>query len=315
MTRATAERRVLVVLRLLLIPALLAVVSPTIAHGAPACPPPQRSRADLDALKRGGFAVAAAEERNRLAVLLLSCFDDPDPAVRDGIVFEALSKWLRARELEPATIHTLAATLLPALRSADDARGFRKPFAALILSEVARADRITPMFSDSLRNAFVAGAAAYMRQITDYRGFDPKEGWRHGVAHTADLVLQLGLNAQIEAEGLQVLLDAVATQIAPKGAAFYTFGEPERLARAVFFIHRRGVVPDAWWDSWFTSAGSPTPLVAWSDAFSSLEGLARRHNVAAFMHAVAFAGRANTDEAAAKIVSLAHRETVRVTGG
>ena len=30
--------------------------------------------------------------------------------------------------------------------------------------------------------------------VRDYRGFDAKQGWRHGVAHGADLLLQLSRN-------------------------------------------------------------------------------------------------------------------------
>lgn len=296
--------------------AIVAAYAPSRAPAAsPLCPPPPTSRAGLDSLKRSGFVVSDAGERNRLAISLLSCFDHPDPALRDGIVFEGLSHWLRGNELEPATIRALAERLMPALRERDDSAGFRKPFAALLLSEVARADRIGPVLADSAREAFVAAAAGYLVQIADYRGFDPVEGWRHGVAHGADLILQLGVNPRVSADGVQELLHALARQVAPARETFYTFGEPERFARAVFFVHRRGVLEDAYWDAWFAAIGDPAPLANWGAAAGTLEGLARRHNAIAFMHAAAFAGRAGGDEAGARLTALAHRETVRLMGG
>lgn len=284
------------------------------APAAAVCPPPSLSRAGLDSLKQSGFAVPDAAERNRIALLLPGCLGDPDPTLRDGIAFEALSTWLRASALEPATLRTLAERLTPALRAADDDNGFRKPFAALALSEVARTDRIASVLSEAERQELVAAAAYYLTGVTDYRGFDAREGWRHGVAHGADLVLQLGLNAQLSADDVRRLLVAVAAQVAPPRAVSYTFGEPERLARAVSFIHRRGVLPDGFWDEWLAAVGSPGPLADWAAAYQTAEGLARRHNTIAFLQAVSFAGRSGGDEAGAKLAALADREIERLMG-
>ena len=76
--------------------------------------------------------------------------------------------------------------LLEQLQAADDAAGFRKPFAALALSEVARSDRVEPVFTGEQREQLVAAAAAYLGGVRDYRGFSETEGWRHGVAHNGD---------------------------------------------------------------------------------------------------------------------------------
>jgi hypothetical protein len=228
--------------------------------------------------------------------------------LRDGLAFEALYTWMRASALQLATIRTLAARLTPELRAADDAAGFRKPFVALVLAEVARADRIAPVLETAARKALVDGAVHYLTAVTDYRGFDPREGWRHGVAHGADLVLQLGGNPQVSAADLRRLLGAVAAQIAPPRAVSYTFGEPERLARAVAFIHRRGALDEPFWDQWFAAAGTPPP----PEAYRSAEGLARRHNTVAFLHAISFGGRTGGDEAGAKLAALADRELRRL---
>jgi hypothetical protein len=277
---------------------------------AATCPPATLTRESLAALKKSGFEVSSAEERNRIALLLPQCLGDPDPELRDGIAFEGLSTWMRASALEPATIRALAARLTPELRAADDAAGFRKPFVALVLSEVARADRIAAVLEPDARQALVDAAVDYLTGVRDYRGFEPRAGWRHGVAHGADLVLQLGLNKEIAAGEVRRLLGAVAAQVAP-GAVSYTFGEPERFARAVYFIYRRGVLDEAFWDEWLRPFGTP----GGPEVYRSAEGLARRHNATAFLHAVAFAGRAGGDEAGAKLAALADRELRRMMGG
>lgn len=291
---------------------LLAAAAPPLETS---CPPAGMTRADLLKLKDAKFEVATAEERNGLAVRLLGCLDDPDPAIRDGVVFEGLSKWLRTKALTKETILTLDESLRKALDGPKDAGGFKRPFAALVLSEVARTDRLDPWYSDAARAGLVELAAASLTRVDDYRGYDNGAGWRHGVAHGADLVLQLGLNPKVDGAGLSLLMEAVRSQIAPAGPVFYTFGEPERLARAVVFTYRRGVLDAAFWDAWFTSVASPKPLSSWGSAFQSVEGLAKRHNTLTFLHALAFAGRAGGDDAGKALAEKADQAAMEVMRG
>lgn len=291
------------------------LLAPMAATASASCPPTGMTRADLVKLKEAKFEVPADEERNALALRLLGCLDDPDPAIRDGVVFEGLSRWLRGKALTSAAILALDESLRKTLAGEKDAAGFRLPFAALVLSEVARADRIEPVLSDASRAALVELAASSLTRVTDYRGFDAREGWRHGVAHGADLVLQLGVNPRVGSDGVSRLMDAIRSQVAPAGPVFYTFGEPERFARAVVFTYRRGVLDAAFWDSWFASIASPKPLATWGSAFQSVEGLARRHNSLAFLHALAFAGRAAGDEAGKALAERADKAATEIMRG
>lgn len=280
-----------------------------------ACPPRGMTRADLLKLKQANFEVATDDARNALAVKLLGCLDDPDPAMRDGVAFEGLSKWLRGKALPPTTILALDESLRKTLGGEKDAAGFRLPFAALVLSEVARTDRIEPVFTEASRAALVELAASSLTRVTDYRGFDALEGWRHGVAHGADLVLQLSGNPRVPHDGVARLMEAIRSQVAPAGPVFYTFGEPERLARAVSFTYRRGVLDAAFWDSWFASIANPKPLGNWGSAFQSVDGLAKRHNSLAFLHALAFAGRAAGDEAGKALAERADKAAAEIMRG
>jgi hypothetical protein len=164
-----------------------------------------------------------------------------------------------------------------------DRRGFRQPFAALVLSEVARTDRVEAWMSVEQRDDLVERAARYVTSIRDYRGFDAKNGWRHGVAHGADLLLQLVLNPAVDRASVDRLLSAVAAQVAPPGEHSYIEGESERLARPVLFAAQRGFYSPDEWREWLTRVASPAPLASWDAAFTSRAGLARRHNVHAFI--------------------------------
>lgn len=280
------------------------------------CRPAGYARSQLDSLKAAKFNVGAAAERNRLALALVDCIGDPDPAVRDGIVYEALSTWMRGASLDSATVRALGARLTPMILAPDDSEGFRRPFAALALSEVARADRITPALSTSERDAMIDAAVRYMTDIKDYRAYDPLEGYRHAVAHAADLVLQLSVNPVVAAPSVERLMAALAHQVSPDGDVIFSFGEPERLARAVYFAHRRDVVGDAFWDAWFAAlVRSPDTTAKLPVAEQIMVRAQRHHNTMAFLHAVSFAGRVGGDERGARLSNLADREVRRMMGG
>jgi len=266
------------------------------AHAGPNCPPPGQTRADLVELRQVGFVIGDDAVRDRVAIGLLACIGNPDPVIRDGVVYEGLATWLRGKQLSAAAVQSLREGLLEQLQAADDAEGFRKPFAALALSEVARSDRVEPVFTDEQREQLVAAAAAYLGGVRDYRGFSETEGWRHGVAHGSDLVLQLVLNPQISLEQAWRLLAAVAAQVAPPGEVFYVYGESARLARAAFYAQRRDDMAAADWARWLEAIADPAPLDSWNDAFSTQAGLARRHNTLAFLQALHVAASAAGDE-------------------
>ncbi len=261
---------------------MAALALPTMASAD--CPPAEWTGDQLKALKAEGFKLDDDSRRAQLATGLLACLSDPDPELRDAIAFEAWSTWLRADKISVETRLAAIAELLPALKpDAPDPNGFRKPFAALVLSELARADRKSPYLSPEQRAQLVEGGAVYLEGVRDYRGFDAREGWRHGVAHGSDLMLQLVLNPALVKVQLDRMIAAVAAQVTPPGEQFYVYGESARLARPVLYAALRGLHTAADWDAFFKKISDPAPLAKWPDAFRDNAGLARRHNARAFL--------------------------------
>lgn len=264
------------------------------------CPPEGQSKASLQALKASKFAAPDAAARQALAEGLVDCLADPDPTIRDGIAYEALAQWMRAGEIDIAGLRGLRDRLYATLGGGDSA-GFRKPFAALVMSEVARTDRIKPWMSVEERAAMVEAAAAYVESVRDYRGFDEKEGWRHGVAHGADWLMQLALNPALDRAQLDRILAAVAVQVVPESAHAYVFGEPGRLARPILYAARRGLHSEAEWQAWLSAL---TPRVAAGGlTYSDLAWLARRHDLDAFLAALYLEADQSDDEAIGRLRS------------
>ena len=249
---------------------------------AAACPPANVSRAQLVELRAAGFEVPDNVNRQALALSLADCLGDPDPLLRDQIAFDALASWMRSEKLAPATLRRLRATQLTSLRQ-PDAAGLAQPFAAIMLGEMARADRSKPFMSAAERTELVEAGAAYLSNVRDYRGYDQKEGWRHAVAHAADMMMELALNPLLSKNDQYLILSAVATQLsaasAQTPAQFFQYSEGERLAVPVFCLASRGDLRAAEWDAWF-GALAITP--AEHDTMTP-QSMAHRHNLRSFL--------------------------------
>lgn len=248
----------------------------------------------LSQWKASGYAVSDAADRNTRALELVDCLGDPDPLLRDGIAFEALSTWMRGKQLDADTLRLLGQRLLAQLDGAD-AQGFRKPFAALVLSEVARTDRVQPWMSADERGHMASAAGAYLQGVRDYRGHVDGEGWRHGIAHGADWALQLVLNKAVEPAQVQSLLSAIGTQVMPANGHSYGFGEPARLARPVAYAVARGDIEQSVMDAWLV--GLATSLGPRPGDHMQSTWWARRANLENFLHALAYVADGNQSPA------------------
>ena len=272
------------VLRVPTLVLLLGLTLQSIPAHAQSCPPPGHTKALLSSLRAQKFALPTIESKRTLADGLLACLASPDPELRDEIGYEALTQWMRNGDFDDATLRSIRDRLY-AMLDGDPGPGFRQPFAALVLSEVARTDRVAPRqgwMSSVERAAMVERAAAFLESVRDYRGYVNGEGWRHGVAHGADWLMQLALNPALERTHDDRILAAVATQAVPERGHAYVFGEPGRLARPAQFIASRGLMSIGDWTTWFASL--VTRLGKPGDDYAAW--LARRHDLAAFLTAV-----------------------------
>ena len=166
----------------------------------------------------------------------------------------------------------------------------------MTLSELARADRIDRFLSREERDRLLTSAIDYFVSIRDYRGFDERGGWRHGVAHGADLLVQLALNPVFGRTELDRILAALESQVAPP-SHFYIYGESDRLANVALAVSQRGIYGQSEWAQWLKRVSMPAPFPDWGAAYSSQRGLARVHDVTAFISRVFIVSHLSTDPA------------------
>jgi len=210
-----------------------------------------------------------------------TCLGDPNPVLRDQIGYEGLTAALRSGGISETARRELIAELSDNL-SVEDADGFLAPFSALGLSELVRTDRVEPFLTPAERTTIATNAANYIAGVSDYRAFSDQEGWRHGVAHGADVAMQLSLNSNVTAKSLLELRAAVAQQITGRFGYAFTHDEPERLARPIMFMAMQSKISPEDWKAWFITLADPAPLSDWDAAYQSEIDLARLHNLKSF---------------------------------
>lgn len=261
---------------------LLGATSCATTH-ANGCPPAGFA---LQQLADAKWVVPDAQ-RPALLRALPACLADPDPTLRDRLAFEGLQTLLRGNAVAPEVLFALQDDLEARL-AGPEGEGFARPFAALALAEVARVDRRSQALTPERRARLLDAALTYLTTVRDYRGFDASAGWRHGVAHGADLLMQLSLNPAFGRPELQRLRDAVGSQVAPSSHA-YVFGEADRLALPLLLIAQRQVFDDEAWRAWLGALVGPK--ASWDGTFESLPKLTRRHNLTAFLSSLALSAR------------------------
>jgi len=235
-------------------------------------------------LKENKFELKDKAEKEALALQLLNCLANPDAEVRDGIAFETLSYWLREEQLSQATHLEMYEYLSNVLKSTVvDSNGVYQTFAALMLSEIARVDRKVPFLTDTQRENLVYVGTSFLTNLRDYRGFSSKVGWRHGVAHSSDLMLQLALNPKITKVQLDKILAALASQIAANEQHAYIHGEPKRMAMAVIYVFLKKEHTADDWSNWLNNISNSLPLKSWQAAYQSEQGLIKLHNTQNFL--------------------------------
>lgn len=188
------------------------------------------------------------EERplDEMTVELTEMLGDPDPEVRDGIAYATLATWIGAGVYDDL-LHGLGDGVAVGLERGLGGSGsdsvFRRSYSALVLAEcLDRDSRIGLVPVDTVLR-WGDRIATWLLAEVDQRGFVPRKGWAHTMAHGADAIAALARSPKIGVNELTVLLDVVADRLLLPTQAFWVAGEPDRLALAVITILRRDLLP------------------------------------------------------------------------
>jgi len=219
---------------------------------------PPRDRAGWIAFAKGGFVVPAGQQAVDWLIAMNSLLASPDPVLRDEVAYTAAERWiLRERLLSPSELRRLldqwGRNLGQGLGESGNDGVFLRSFSALCLSVVAASDLSAPFLAPAEVRTFFDQMIDYLERERDLRGYDREHGWRHSVAHTADVLKFLARNPKLGAGTDARLLAAMRAKLEAADAVF-AWGENQRIAQALHAAVRRDdadpAVLEAWARSW-----------------------------------------------------------------
>lgn len=198
----------------------------------------------------GGFQRPEGGLTPALITELSEALRSPDPVLRDEQALTVLAQWIP--EMDPGSRRRLAGEM--AARFSDPQIQART-FAPLVLNMIVDQGE----FDDSWLAAFTRWYPAE----TDLRGYDPKLGWLHAVAHGADLLGAFGRCPQADPAPL---LDVAAARLLARTGYLFAHQEDDRLGYAIALTLTRSELSGAQSVDWLGpvqadfAAGQPGPV-------------------------------------------------------
>jgi hypothetical protein len=234
--------------------------------------------------KEGEFP--AGHDLELLTNELLGHLSSSDPELRDEFGFSILGNWIYVRHLySPDRLRqmtsSLKANLHIGLSESGTSSVFGRSFSVLILSVIADYDLEHAFLSAEELSDLLQATLEYFHLEQDWRGYVIGQGWAHSVAHTADLLANLAKSPNVDAAGLERILNAIAVKLTTVDSPLLAHHEASRLAVAAHNVIARGVLAPKTLHAWLD--GMPDTLYPRSQSDLERGDVAARANCEAFL--------------------------------
>jgi hypothetical protein len=215
-----------------------------------------------------------------LTGILFGYLGNVDSELRDDIAYMTYANWLKQKrytaEEVRAHISTLLANLEHGIGDTETDSVFLRAFSVLMLAELVHNDNKSPLLEKEQISEILAKGLWYLAAEKDPRGHIPIKGWAHALAHTADLLLVLGKNRNIEKADHEHILQSIATKLIHSTNWIYFHGEDDRLANATTAILQRNLISLEFVEAWLKSITEPGK--PWSGAYVDADQAKAFHN-------------------------------------
>ncbi|WP_204121656.1 MULTISPECIES: DUF2785 domain-containing protein [Levilactobacillus] len=221
--------------------------------------------------------------------LLLAHVGDLDPTIRDDTVFTLFARGFDEDTFTHNQRQAIANYLLTKRglftaidQPANDAV-FQRTFTALLTAVVLDSDAQHTWLTAAEKTQFFNDALTYLVREHDQRGWVPKKGWAHGVAHGADLLRYAWQHPQFPLDQASTALAVIATVFARQTTPFQ-FDEEPRLAMPLIQAWRVAHLTTAQLNDWLIT----TDQRLWINFSFDRGPAARLHNWLIFLHHLYF---------------------------
>lgn len=221
-----------------------------------------RLRTDLQRIETEHYQIREGEQYEDYIALMLEYIGDPDPDLRDGLVYPTFYMWIHKQQLFTAgelysmlEVLTDEHHLFHGIGRSADSSVFTRTFTVLVIGLIAQRHKERPFLTPAGFRLLKQSLLRYYREEQDLRGYLEEGGWAHAAAHGADALDELvqcpesGEAVQLEVlEGIQRML--------LNGSYIFSEEEDERIATILDTMIIHSLLPQEQIAGWFGSLGA-----------------------------------------------------------
>jgi Protein of unknown function (DUF2785) len=203
---------------------------------------------ERDVLKRrlehaaAGSSHINKEEINKLVPCMLQYTGDPDPVLRDRLVYGVGSSWIAEGLVSNETMKQMAEDILTQEYLFHNNK-YTRSFSTLWIAVLLYRHRHEAFLTAAMVRRVYDGLYCYIQEETNGEGYDEEHGWIHTLAHAADALGELLVLPEVTADQRLQLVTAIVNKMAfPFHALAYE--EDERMTAAVHASLQAGFDPE-----------------------------------------------------------------------
>ncbi|WP_134683658.1 DUF2785 domain-containing protein [Brevibacillus migulae] len=205
------------------------------------------------------YTLREGEQIQDVLTLMLRYIGDPDPALRDELIYPAFYAWIHDEtKLSAAELRSLLYTLLDEqhlfyqIGSEGDSSVFTRAFSSLPIALIVRRHRQNPFLNQADYEQLKDSLLRYYREEKDLRGYLSEDGWAHSAAHGADALMEL-VQCPESNTGVQLEVLAAIAGMLHNGHHIFHDEEDERIASIVDTMIEKELLPQQMIADWISS--------------------------------------------------------------
>lgn len=211
---------------------------------------------DLRRIKKNEFQLDQGENAYDYIDLMLKYIGDPDPELRDELIYVALWQWTCEKNyISNDELNKMVPILIDdqhlfyGIGNCGDNTVFTRTFSVLTLALVIYRHNKSAFLDQGMFTKVKKSLLRYYREEKDLRGYTEENGWAHGAAHCADAFDELIQCKESDEILCREILEVIENMLYNRGHIFAD-EEDERIANIVIRMIEQKMLPDKVIEDW-----------------------------------------------------------------
>ncbi|MGG1658311.1 DUF2785 domain-containing protein [Brevibacillus sp. NRS-1366] len=213
---------------------------------------------DLQRIEEEHYQLRVGEQLQDFVTLMLQYIGDPQPELRDDLIYPAFYQWIREENrFTEAELRSLLAVLTDEehlfyqIGSEGDESVFTRTFSVLPIALIMWRHREQPFLDHADFLHLKHSLLRYYKEEKDLRGYLSESGWAHSAAHGADALDELVQCCKSDA-ALQLDVLAAIVGMLHNGQHIFSEEEDERIATIVDTMIDKDLLPEQEIANWIS---------------------------------------------------------------